>query len=88
MCSSDLRSFGGHPNVLQIVFSDGLAAVSIFIEPLREGQSTQDTAATKGAINMLGKRLGNDWMTVLGEVPAPTLRQFAAAVEPQPAAKP
>ena len=82
------RSFGGHPNVLQIVFSDGLAAVSIFIEPLRDGQSTQDTAATKGAINMLGKRLGNDWMTVLGEVPAPTLRQFANAVEPQPAAKP
>ncbi len=83
------RSFKGHANVLQIVFSDGLAAVSVFIEPLREGQSTQETAAAKGAINMIGKRVGNDWITVLGEVPAPTLRQFANAVEAQPAnAKP
>ncbi len=78
------RSFAGHPEVVQIVFSDGLAAVSIFIEPLREGQSTQDTNAAKGAINMMGRRMGNHWMTVLGEVPVASLRLFANAVEAQP----
>ena len=48
-------------------------------------------AAVAGLVGafMIGKRVGNDWITVLGEVPAPTLRQFANAVEAQPAnAKP
>jgi sigma-E factor negative regulatory protein RseB len=75
------RSFTGHPDVLQIVLSDGLAAVSIFIEPLREGQSMQETTAAKGALHVVGKRLGGDWVTTLGEAPLATVRQFADSVQ-------
>lgn len=80
------RTLAGHPEVGQVVFSDGLAAVSIFIEPLREGRVMQEGIASKGAINMISRRYGDHWLTVLGEVPASSIQQFANAVEFQPSA--
>lgn len=65
--------------VIQLVFSDGLAGISVFIEawtPRNEGQPLQ-----QGSLNMLGKRHGKFWLTIVGEVPLPTIRQVAESLE-------
>jgi sigma-E factor negative regulatory protein RseB len=64
----------------QVVFSDGLAAVSVFVEPV-ENNSRKEGSGSSGATNVLVKRRGDYWITVLGEVPQATLQQFASAIE-------
>jgi sigma-E factor negative regulatory protein RseB len=76
------RSVGPAPDVGQIVVSDGLAAVSVFIEPLgaREGQP-QVGLARHGALNVYVRKLENHLVTVVGEVPAEGVRRIADSVE-------
>jgi len=64
----------------QAVFSDGLAAISIFIEPV-EHNSRKEGTGSSGATHVLVKRRGDYWITLLGEVPQATLQQFASAIE-------
>ena len=64
----------------QAVFSDGLAAISIFVEPV-EHNSRKEGAGSSGATHVLVKRNGDYWITLLGEVPQVTLQQFASAIE-------
>lgn len=68
-------------NTVQWVFSDGLASVSLFVEtfdPRRHGQAGSLVA---GATHMLTRRMGDWWLTAVGEVPLPTLALFAQALE-------
>lgn len=70
-----------HENTLQWIFSDGLASVSLFLEvfdPLRHAQSG---SAALGATHTLTRRVGEWWLTVVGEVPAQTLAAFAQGLE-------
>lgn len=63
----------------QIVFSDGLAAISVFIEP--GAQSRTEGSMQQGAMNIIGRRHGDFWLTIVGEVPAASLRQVANSIE-------
>ncbi|MDB5865341.1 MAG: hypothetical protein JWO70_3147 [Betaproteobacteria bacterium] len=75
------RSLGGRTGaVSQIVLSDGLAAVSIFIEPMVQPQPAQ-AASHQGAVNIFKRVQGNHVVTVLGEAPAATIMQIANSVE-------
>lgn len=65
--------------MVQIVFSDGLAAISVFIEP--GSQSRTEGSVQQGAVNIIGKRLGDFWLTIVGEVPAAAVKQVANSVE-------
>lgn len=65
--------------VSQIVFSDGLAAISVFIEP--GGANREEGAVQQGAMNIIGRRLGDYWLTVVGEVPAAAIRQVSNSIE-------
>lgn len=67
-----------HP-VQHLVYSDGLAAVSIFIEP-REGDAVEEGLMSQGAINVFSKALPGYKVIVLGEVPAATVTQIANSV--------
>ena len=67
----------------QAVFSDGLAAISIFVEPV-EKNSRKEGAGNTGATHVLVKRRGDFWITLLGEVPQATLQQFASTIEYKP----
>ena len=73
----------GHSNVNQLVLSDGLAAISVFIEPYdtQRGHPLSAGAARRGAINIYGTRIADFWLTALGEVPAATLEQLATSTE-------
>lgn len=68
--------------VSQLVFSDGLAAISVFIEPAGPGQQDgQDSLVRQGALNVLGRRQGDYWLTVVGEVPEAAIRQVLHSIE-------
>jgi sigma-E factor negative regulatory protein RseB len=75
----------GQPNIPvdQAVFSDGLAAISVFVEPV-EKNSKKEGAGSSGATHVLVKRRGDFWITLLGEVPQATLQQFASTIEYKP----
>lgn len=66
---------------MQWVFSDGLASVSLFVEPFDTARHTQEAAAVMGATHSLTRRIGQHWLTAMGEVPPATLRRFAVALE-------
>jgi sigma-E factor negative regulatory protein RseB len=79
------RSLGGRTGAIsQIVLSDGLAAVSIFIEPMPASHPTQQ-ALSQGAVNIYKRPYGNNHVvTVLGEAPADTISRIANSVELKP----
>ena len=68
--------------VAQIVYSDGLAAISVFIEPI--SQSRTEGSLQQGAMNITGKRQGDFWLTIVGEVPAAAIKQVANSIEFKP----
>ncbi len=68
--------------VAQIVYSDGLAAISIFIES--GAHSRTEGSLRQGAMNIIGKRQGDYWITIVGEVPAIAIRQVANSIEFKP----
>ncbi|MDO9217159.1 MAG: MucB/RseB C-terminal domain-containing protein, partial [Lacisediminimonas sp.] len=65
--------------VSQIVFSDGLAAISVFIEPMTQGRT--EASVRQGAMHIVGKRQGDFWLTIVGEVPSEAIRQVATSIE-------
>lgn len=67
--------------VYQVVYSDGLAGVSVFIEPVVDKKARKEGLASRGATNVLMKRQGAYWVTVVGEVPMATVKQFGQAIE-------
>lgn len=66
---------------MQWVFSDGLASVSLFVEPFDARRHGLERSDVTGATQSLTRRIGEHWLTAMGEVPAPTLRRFALALE-------
>ncbi|WP_183379080.1 MULTISPECIES: MucB/RseB C-terminal domain-containing protein [unclassified Herbaspirillum] len=65
--------------VSQIVFTDGLAAISVFIEPGVQNRS--EGAMQQGALNIVSRRQGDYWLTVVGEVPGVAIRQVSNSIE-------
>ena len=74
------QSGTGEPReVVQVVFSDGLAGISVFIEPWSAARSAHPVQL--GAVNMVGKRSGKFWLTIVGEVPMAAIRKVADTLE-------
>ena len=70
---------GKSGQVAHLVFSDGLVAVSVFVEqtpavPQTVGSSQQ------GGLNVYSRPLNEYLVTVLGEAPGATVRQIAYSV--------
>jgi sigma-E factor negative regulatory protein RseB len=76
---------GGGPQLLtHIVLTDGLAAVSVFIEPSSASKKMMPDGLTQhGAINIYTKTVGEQRVTVLGETPAATVTQIAGSLTPK-----
>ncbi|WP_440108292.1 MucB/RseB C-terminal domain-containing protein [Acidovorax sp. BL-A-41-H1] len=68
----------GAGQVLQCLYSDGLASVSLFLEPFDATRHpAQPQATSMGATHLLAQRLNADtWVTAVGEVPLQTLKVF------------
>jgi sigma-E factor negative regulatory protein RseB len=76
------RRLGESRSAGQVVYSDGLAAVSVFIESL-EGRSdpVRTGLASMGAIHTYTREVANHMVTVVGEAPAASVQRIANAVE-------
>ncbi len=59
-----------------LLFGDGLATVSVYLEKLQEADSGVPPSARRGAMNIYSRRDGERLVTVLGEVPLVTLEAF------------
>ncbi len=68
--------------VLHWVFSDGLAAFSVFINPLspQAGQGDPDTHSL-GAISVVKRVIDGHQVVVMGDVPPAAVRRFAEGIE-------
>lgn len=65
-----------------VVFSDGLASISVFIEPAAEAAAAIDGGTfSVGAINGYKRFVGKHQVIVLGEVPQATLMRLADGIE-------
>lgn len=71
---------GKHAPVTQMVFSDGLSAISIFIEPDDGDEDDVDGLSSRGAVNLYHKVLDRHLITVVGEVPPRTVIQVFDSV--------
>jgi sigma-E factor negative regulatory protein RseB len=75
------RTQGGSTQVGHVVYSDGLAAVSVFIEPLSKKTSMpQPGMSYHGPINIYSRQIADHLVTVLGEAPAESVKKLAESV--------
>lgn len=76
----------GH-KVVQQVFTDGLATVSVFVEPRRPARDALDGPSRMGAVSAHGT-VHDDWqVTVVGEVPSVAVELIAESVRVSPGAQ-
>lgn len=66
--------------VTHLVFSDGLAGISIFIEDVAGRENLNTGLSSQGAIQIYSKINGDKLITVVGEVPPRTVMQVAESV--------
>lgn len=66
--------------VKHLVFSDGLATVSVFIEPAAAVTKPMQNVVRQGAVHVYTRMVADHQITVLGEVPAITVMQIANSV--------
>lgn len=70
--------------VSQIVLSDGLASVSVFVEPNGPQSRTGEASTEDGTTTFFVRPMGEHLVTVLGEVPLATAQQVGRSVTRRP----
>lgn len=82
------KSGGASGAMVQWIFSDGLATVSLFMEPFDAQRHAEEGVSAMGATHTMMRRLpGNPtgwWVTAVGEVPPDTLKAFIDRLERKP----
>lgn len=74
------RSIAGRPaRVSHIVYSDGVAAISVFIEPMPKSPPPAGPTY-QGAVNIYVRPQADQMVTVVGETPARTVKQIAESL--------
>jgi sigma-E factor negative regulatory protein RseB len=72
---------GPPQQVVQSVFSDGLAQVSVFVERYDAARHPRAMRTSAGASHTVMARRDDWWLTVVGEVPMATVQQFVSQLE-------
>ena len=81
LISSVERELGkAHGKVVHMIFSDGLASISVFIEPMPAAREVSVGAERSGPVSIFKRRVGDHLVTTLGEAPARAVRVLAEAV--------
>ncbi len=70
----------GNSDAMQIVFSDGLATMSVFIEASGDAKLA-DQVLSVGPTSAYARRVADATVTVVGEVPPAAVRAVASSVE-------
>ena len=74
------RMPGSKQPIEHILLSDGFASVSVYVDQV-ESQGLQPLQKVLGAINSYSIQLENHQITVMGEVPAKTVRMIGEGIE-------
>ncbi len=69
-----------HTGLEHFVFSDGLATVSAYLEPLDNDKAFEGNT-NLGSVRVFGRRLKNYQLTIVGEVPQKTLELLATSIQ-------
>lgn len=69
--------------VEHIVYTDGLAWVSVYIEKLDTKDDSLQGTSSMGAVNAYGRAMGNFHITAVGEVPQATVQLIGSSVKHQ-----
>lgn len=71
--------------IVQWIFSDGLATVSLFLEPFNKERHGREAQWVMGATHTVTRRISDEggqwWLTAVGEVPVRTLQAFADTLQ-------
>jgi sigma-E factor negative regulatory protein RseB len=79
------RTLPGRPKpVSQLIYSDGLATLSVFVEPNGPAARSAEAATEDGTTTFFVHPMGDQVVTVLGEVPLATAQQFGRSVAHSP----
>lgn len=70
----------GTYEVLHWVYSDGLAALSVFISPRAPGEAVEEGVQSMGAMSVMKRIVDDHLVVVMGDVPPATVRHFAEGV--------
>ena len=83
LVGSRVQSLPGHPMPVQhLVFSDGFASVSVFIEPGSRNAPAPAEASRMGAASTFTTTVRGYMITAVGEVPPTTVRDIATSLAP------
>ncbi|HEX2565575.1 MAG TPA: MucB/RseB C-terminal domain-containing protein [Burkholderiales bacterium] len=75
------RKLGESRPAGQVVYSDGLAALSVFIEPKSgRAEAVRPGLSTRGAFHIYTREVANHIVTVVGEAPAASVQRVANTV--------
>lgn len=69
-----------HAPVTQLVFSDGLSAISVFVEPVDKDEDDNEGLSSRGAVNLYHKVVDDHLYNVVGEVPPTTVMQVLNSI--------
>ena len=79
------RSLPGRPQpVAQLVYTDGLATLSVFVEPNATPPRAAEAGSEDGTTTFFVRPIGEHVVSVLGEVPPATAQQVARSVVRRP----
>ena len=78
--NSSNRVEGKKPDLLHLVYSDGLASVSVFIQKNEGIEKHLLGVSAMGAVNAYGNLVAGYSITVVGEVPVATVQAMAQSV--------
>src|SRR5690606_4271851 len=70
--------------VAQLVFTDGLASLSVFVEANGAPERKDEASSTDGSTSFYVRPIGAHVVSVLGEVPLATAEQVARSVSRHP----
>jgi len=65
-----------------MVYSDGMASVSVFIESTNQHRGNLNGKSNMGPVNAYSTYLNGVYITAIGEVPASTVRMIATSIQP------
>ena len=71
----------GKGEIEHFVYSDGLSSLSVFIKKTSQSQGEMTGLSRMGAVHAYRTRIGNHLVTVMGEVPAETVKAVARGVQ-------
>ena len=77
--ATDPAAFGRMP-VEHLVYTDGLASVSVFIEKMKPDGEQLEGHSRMGAVNAFGAMVDGYQVTAVGEVPAATVERIGRSV--------